>query len=63
MAGEEARRQLHGHGFNLAVATILSHVKSWAERLFKEAWPSNENSINKRIELLQVCSVLRAAIG
>ncbi len=52
-----------GHDFNLAEAKILSHVSSWTARLFKEAWLSNENSINKCIELPQAFSVLRAAIS
>ncbi len=52
-----------GHGFNLAEAKILSHASSWTARLFKEAWLSNGNSINKCIELPQAYSVLRAAIG
>ncbi len=47
-----------GHGFNLAEAKILGHASSWTARLFKEAWLSNENSINKGIELPQAYSVL-----
>ncbi len=52
-----------GHGFYLAETKILSHAYSWTVRLFKEAWLSNENSINKCIELPQAYSVLRAAIS
>ncbi len=52
-----------GHDFNLAEVKIVSHASSWTGRLFKEAWLSNENSINKCIELPQAHSVLRAAIG
>ncbi len=49
--------------FNLAEAKIFSHASSWTERLIKEAWLSNENSINKCIELPQAYSVLRVAIS
>ncbi len=52
-----------GHDLNLAEAKILSHASSWTARLFKEVWLSNENSINKCIELPQAYSVLRAAIS
>ncbi len=52
-----------GHDFNLAEAKILSHASSWTASLFKEAWLSNENSINNCIELPQAYSVLRAAIS
>ncbi len=52
-----------GHDLNLAEAKILSHTSSWTARLFKEAWLSNVNSINKCIELPQAYSVWRAAIS
>ncbi len=51
-----------GHIFDLDETNILSHTNSWTTRLFKEAWLSSRNSINKCIELPQACSVLRAAI-
>ncbi len=37
---------------------ILSRASCWTARLFQEAWPSNENSINKCIELPHDYSVL-----
>ncbi len=52
-----------GHDFNLAETKILSHAGSWTARLIKEAWLSNENLINKCIELQHAYSVLRAAIS
>ncbi len=58
-----AHRMDTGHDFNLAEAKILSHASSWTARIFKEAWLSNENSINKCIDLPQAYSVLRAAIS
>ncbi len=51
-----------GHIFGLAEISIRSHASSWAARLFKEAWLSNKNSLNKCIKLPQAYSVLRAAI-
>ncbi len=44
-----------GHDFNLVEAKFLTHASSWTARPFKEAWLSNENSINKCIELPQFC--------
>ncbi len=51
-----------GQDFNLAEANIFRHASSWTARFFKEAWLSNENSINKCTELPQAYSVLLAAI-
>jgi len=40
-----------GHRFNFSEATILSHAENDSERLFKEAWLSDDKSINRHIDL------------
>ncbi len=50
------------HSSDIAETKILSHASSWTARLFKEAWLSNKNSINKCIELPLAYLVLRATI-
>ncbi len=47
-----------GHAFDLAETKIFSHASRWTASLFKGAWLSNKNSINKCIKLPQAYSVL-----
>ncbi len=51
-----------GRIFDLAETKIVRQASSWTARLFKKAWLSNKNSLNKCIELPQAYSALRAAI-
>jgi len=48
-----------GHRFKYSEATILSHAEKNLERLFKDAWLSDDNRINQYMELHPAYLVLR----